>query len=82
MKTEGINNAKGRDQQTTGLPIYLTASDAATILRTSRKAVYAMIERRQLPGVKKLGRRVLIRSQDLVSWLDQQGAPSLMETKR
>ena len=32
-----------------GLPIYLTTDDAADLLRTTRKAIYVMIERRQLP---------------------------------
>jgi excisionase family DNA binding protein len=65
-----------------GLPLYLTTEDAASLLRTTRKAVYVLIERCQLPGVRRIGRRVLIRTQDLLSWLDQQGASSLPETKR
>jgi len=65
-----------------GLPIYLTAQEAADVLRTSRKAVYVMIERRQLPGVSRIGRRLLIRTESLLSWLDQQGAPSLRENQR
>lgn len=64
---------------TGGLPLYLKPEEAADLLRTSRKAVYALIERRQLPGVTRLGRRVLIRSDRLVSWLDQQSASSLRE---
>ena len=61
------------------VPTLLTVSDAATVLRTSRKAVYAMIERRQLPGVVRIGRRVLIRQDNLVEWLCQKSAPSLKE---
>ena len=64
------------------LPMYLTTGEAADLLRTTRKAIYVMIERRRLPGVKKIGRRVLIHTQTLVSWLDQQGAPSLQEIQR
>ena len=60
-----------------GLPIYLTPDEAASLLRTSRKAIYVMIERQQLPGVTRIGRRVLIRTELLLSWLDQQDAPSL-----
>ncbi|WP_240488922.1 helix-turn-helix domain-containing protein [Labilithrix luteola] len=40
----------------------LTVEDAATLLRTSRKAVYALIERGALPGVVRVGRRVLFRA--------------------
>ena len=50
-----------------GLPFYLTADEAADLLRTSRKAIYAMIERRQLPGVSRIGRRVLISASILLS---------------
>jgi len=65
-----------------GLPIYLTADDAAALLRTSRKAIYVMIERRQLPGVSRIGRRVLIRTETLVHFIDQQGTSSLLEKQR
>jgi excisionase family DNA binding protein len=58
------------------LPILLTVDEAATLLRTSRRAIYMMIERRQLPGVTRIGRRVLFRSVDLLDWLDQKRAPS------
>jgi excisionase family DNA binding protein len=62
------------------LPIFLTADEAADLLRTTRKAIYVKIERRQLPGVKKIGKRLLIRTETLLSWLDQQGsASSLLE---
>jgi len=66
----------------TAVPTLLTVDDAAALLRTSRKAIYAMIERRQLPGVTRIGRRLLIRTQILLQWLDQQAAPSLQEKKR
>jgi excisionase family DNA binding protein len=52
-------------------PSLLTASEVAVVLRTSRKAVYAMAERAQLPGVTRIGRRLLVRRDDLISWLDQ-----------
>jgi excisionase family DNA binding protein len=54
----------------------LTASEVAVVLRTSRKAVYAMAERAQLPGVTRVGRRLLVRRDDLLSWLDERRAAS------
>ena len=54
----------------------LTVDEAATLLRTTRRAIYAMIERRQLPGVIRIRRRVLFRADDLLHWLDQKRAPS------
>lgn len=58
------------------LPPFLTADETGTLLRTSRKGIYTMVERGQLPGVTRVGRRVLIRSADLLHWLDQKRASS------
>jgi excisionase family DNA binding protein len=59
------------------LRIYLTPDEAADVLRTTRKAIYVKIERRQLPGVKKIGNRILIRTSVLLEWIDQQDAHTL-----
>jgi excisionase family DNA binding protein len=61
------------------MPMLLTVDDAANLLRTTRRAIYAMLERRQLPGVIRIRRRVLIRSAELLEWLDQKRAPSQKE---
>ena len=62
------------------LPALLTADEAAALLRTTRKAIYVMAARRLLPGVTHVGRRVLVRRDDLLNWLDQnRRAPSLKE---
>ena len=58
------------------VPILLTVDEAAELLRTTRRAIYMMLERHQLPGVTRIGRRVLFRSADLLNWLDQKRAPS------
>ena len=63
-------------------PELLTASEVAVVLRTSRKAVYAMAERAQLPGVTRIGRRLLVRRDDLLSWLDERRAASPGGTRR
>ena len=63
-------------------PVLLTVAETAALLRTSRKAVYAMVERGQLPGVIRIGRRLLFRRDALVDWLDQKDAPSPKEFGR
>jgi len=65
-----------------GLPPLLTVDEVAAILRTSRKAIYAMVERMQLPGVIRIGRRLLVRRDDLFSWLDEGRAVSPGGTPR
>jgi excisionase family DNA binding protein len=58
-------------------PVLLTPAEVAAALRTSRKAIYAMIARHQLPGIVRLGRRVLVRQDALLDWLSQKSTPSL-----
>ena len=61
------------------LPVLLTVDEVASLLRTTRKAVYAMVERKQLPGVVRLGRRILIRTEVLLNSLGQSRASSPKE---
>lgn len=59
-----------------GLPRLLTVAEVAEALRTTTKAIYTMVERDQLPGVHRIGRRVLVSQPALVRWLEERGAPS------
>jgi excisionase family DNA binding protein len=61
---------------------FLTVSEVATALRTSRKAVYTMAARAQLPGVTRIGRRLLVRRDDLLAWLDERRAATSGGTRR
>ncbi len=65
----------------TPLPTLLTVDEVAAVLRTSKKAVYALVARGQLPGVVRVGRRVLVSQTALLGWLSEKGALSL-ETER
>ena len=61
----------------THMPVLLKPTEVAELLRTSRKAIYTMIERDQLPGIVRIGRRVLVREDALLEWLRQKATPSL-----
>ena len=63
----------------TTLPALATVSDVATWLRTSPKAIYAMVERDQLPGVIRIRRRILFDRARLLQWLDKRRAVSSEE---
>jgi excisionase family DNA binding protein len=60
----------------TSLPVLLTVDETADLLRTTRKAVYALVERGQLAGVRRLGRRVLVHRDELLDSLCEKRAPS------
>ena len=60
----------------------LTAVEVGAILRTSRAAIYAMVARGQLPGVTRIGRRILVRRDALLDWLDWKSARSPKELRR
>ena len=58
------------------LPDLLTVAEVATALRTTPKAVYAMVERGQLPGVVRLGRRLRVDGAALLRFINEGRAPS------
>ena len=57
-------------------PLLLTVPETADLLRTTPTAVYAMAARGQLPGATRIRRRLLVRSDLLLEWLDQNRASS------
>ena len=77
----GIGN-HGRSTTIPAGEILLTAAEVAGLLRTTRRGVYAMAARRHLPGMTRIGRRLLFRRDDLLLWLDERRAPSPKERRR
>lgn len=57
------------------LPQLFTPEQVAQWLGTSRKAIYARLERGQLArqAVVRIGRRLYLRGDVLLVWLEQQG---------
>ena len=64
------------------LPTLLTPDEVAALLRTTRKAIYGMNARGQLPGAIRVSRRLLFRRRDLLRWLGESRAPSLEKPMR
>ena len=61
---------------------FLKVGEVADLLRTSSKAVYALIERRQLAGVCRFGRRILVSRTKLVDSMNHNCASSPKEKRR
>jgi len=61
------------------VPFLYDVRETAKLLRTSPKAIYSMVDRRQLPGVTRIGRRLLFRTDVLLDWLRQKSTPSATE---
>ena len=57
----------------------LTVDEAAVLLRTTPRAVYAMAERRGIGGVVRIGRRLLFSRPGLLDWLARCHVPSAEE---
>jgi excisionase family DNA binding protein len=64
------------------LPLLLPVETAAEVLHTTPKAIYAMAERGQLPGAVRVGRRLLIRRDDLLDSIGGSRALSPKEVRR
>lgn len=54
------------------LPDLMTADEVGDLLRTTRKAIYSMAERGQLPGIIRINRRLLFDREELLRWLEEQ----------
>ena len=62
------------------LPPLLTPAELAALLRTSRKAIYAAVERGLVPGVVRRGTRLLFDRERIRRWLDQGRVPEPRRT--
>ena len=57
----------------------LRVDEVAALLRTTPKAIYAMVERHSLPGVVRIGRRVLVRREVLLGALTARKADEAIQ---
>ncbi len=59
--------------------MFLTVDETADLLRTTSKAIDSMVDRGQIPGVTRIGKRLLLYRDDVIRWLDESRASSLKE---
>jgi excisionase family DNA binding protein len=55
---------------------FLTASEAASILRLGRSTIYELAHRREIPGATFVGKRLLINRAYFTPWIQALGDPS------
>lgn len=68
MSTEEKNHGNHRGE---GGEEVLTVEEAASLLRLNRKTVYEAIDRGELPGARRIGRKIRVCRATLLQWLAQ-----------
>ena len=58
------------------LPLTLTATEAAAVLRISRSKVYELTHTASFPAIR-IGNRVVIPRDKLIEWMNEQAEESL-----
>lgn len=53
------------------LPEVLTVPEVAALLRVDRKTIYAMVQRGEIPGARRLGTAIRFSRATVVAWLAQ-----------
>ncbi len=64
-----MSNAVEGEPSATELPTVLTPDDLATLLRVRKRAVLDAIQRGELPGVRRVGRRIRADRDTVLRWL-------------
>jgi excisionase family DNA binding protein len=60
---------EGNDSRTAALPPILTPEDLAILLRMRRRAVLDAIGRGELPGVRRVGRKIRADRDTILRWI-------------
>ena len=58
------------------VPVVLTVDEVAALLRVNRKTIYDLVQRRELPGARKVGRCIRFHRDTVLHWLAGQGRVS------
>ena len=65
----GETRSEANDNRTAGLPPVLTPDDLAILLRMRKRAVLDAIVRGELPGVRRVGRKIRADRDTILRWL-------------
>jgi excisionase family DNA binding protein len=65
----GETRIEANDNRTMGLPPVLTPDDLAILLRMRKRAVLDAIVRGELPGVRRVGRKIRADRDTILRWL-------------
>ncbi len=52
-----------------GLPTFITVDELARLLRVNRNTAYESVARGEIPGVRRIGRKIRICRDTVVKWL-------------
>lgn len=77
IETEGDTSKTSNDQ----LPEVLTVDEAAGLLRMTRSSVYGAIRRKELPGVRRIGRSIRLHRDAVLQWFVS-SQPSVSRSSR
>ena len=51
------------------LPLLLKVDEVAELLRVTKRSIYTMVDRGQIPGITKVGGRLRFRRDAIEAWL-------------
>ena len=74
-KEDGIEQITQSKIDVSALPLVMTVDETADLLRVNRKTVYQMIDRNELPGVVRAGRKIRVSTQAVLEWLQRPSHP-------
>ncbi len=65
---------RNREPDTLSLmPTFITVDELAVVLRVNRNTAYEAVQRGDIPGVSRIGRKIRICRATVVDWLRGQG---------
>ena len=67
----------GKEDTLSRMPTFITVDELAKLLRLNRNTTYEAVQRGEIPGVTRIGRRIRICRDTVVRWLRGRGRDAL-----